>query len=81
MKKSTYRWKAGARRSDTRLDQKGRKFAYDPAVTRQCSHTIFYLFLVYFMAFMLGFIPQSFFIFPSNYPYYAMQIMRICVIK
>ncbi|MBI2464411.1 hypothetical protein HYV57_05640 [Candidatus Peregrinibacteria bacterium] len=27
MKKSTYRWEAGARRSDTRLDQKGRKFA------------------------------------------------------
>ncbi|MBI2464044.1 hypothetical protein HYV57_03745, partial [Candidatus Peregrinibacteria bacterium] len=27
LKKSTYRWEAGARRSDTRLDQKGRKFA------------------------------------------------------
>ncbi|MBI2463856.1 hypothetical protein HYV57_02785 [Candidatus Peregrinibacteria bacterium] len=27
LKKSTYRWEAGARRSGTRLDQKGRKFA------------------------------------------------------
>ncbi|MBI2463744.1 hypothetical protein HYV57_02210 [Candidatus Peregrinibacteria bacterium] len=30
--KSTYRWEAGARRSDTRPDQKGRKFAYDPYI-------------------------------------------------
>ncbi|MBI2463959.1 hypothetical protein HYV57_03300 [Candidatus Peregrinibacteria bacterium] len=27
LKKNTYRWEAGARPSDTRLDQKGRKFA------------------------------------------------------
>ncbi|MBI2463637.1 hypothetical protein HYV57_01640 [Candidatus Peregrinibacteria bacterium] len=27
MKKSTYRWEAGVRCSDTRPDQKGRKFA------------------------------------------------------